>query len=41
MGINEIAILIFFISPFIYCMSVNTVRCERHQNRAERRAKKK
>lgn len=38
-GINEVAIIILIILPFIYLMTNRTIRCERKPNRAERRRK--
>ena len=37
--LNEVAIIILIILPFVYLMTNRTIRCERNPNRAERRRK--
>ena len=39
-GLNEIAILIIIICPFLYCLFADiTIKCEKQLNRKERRKK--
>lgn len=38
-GINEVAIIILIILPFVYLMTNKTIRCEKKPNREERRRK--
>lgn len=39
-GLNEIAIILLIVAPFIYCMTNRNIKCERKPNRKERRSGK-
>ena len=40
-GLNEIAIIVLIVIPFLYLMSDHPIRCERKLNREERRKRDK
>lgn len=40
-GLNEIAIILLIVIPFLYLMADHPIRCERKLNREERRKRDK
>ena len=38
-GLNEVAIIILIILPFVYLMTNRNIKCKRKLNRSERRRK--
>ncbi len=36
MNLNEVALMIIVIAPFVYLMTNNSIKCKRHLNRKER-----
>ena len=40
-GLNEIAIIVLIVIPFLYLMADHSIRCERKLNREERRKRDK